>query len=138
MKSRITSKNNEIDTTGVYIDDCLAPKEVKATSSLFLTNITKVSIQPKTKDNGKVKVKVKKPLYIRYSSCKFAELGKSFEFCKKSIPTKKSCKDIKTIIKCNRYFFKIYLVSMLIYFNVNLDFTSTISLHFNASIALII
>ena len=116
----------------------LAPNDEKATNSLFRTNTTKVKIQPNTNDNGKVSVRVKKLLYIRYKSCKFAELGKSFEFCKKSIPTKNSCNEIKTIIKFNRYFFKIYLVNMLIYFNVNFDFTSTMSSLLSASIAFIV
>ena len=62
----------------------------------------------------KMKVNVKKLLYKMYNSCKFADAGKLLKFCKKSIPTKKSSKDIRTIIKFSKYFFKIYLVNMLI------------------------
>jgi len=67
--------------------------------------MTSVRTHAKDKDNGKVKVSVKNPLYNRYNNCKLAEGGKDLKFCKKSIPTKKNSKDVRTIKKLIKYFF---------------------------------
>ena len=67
-----------------------------------------------------------------------AEFGTSSKFCKKSIPTKNICKDIKTMTKFLINFRSKYFVIILIYFIVNLDFTSSIESTFKDSIALIV
>ena len=100
----------------------------------------KVITHAKTIESGKEIVRIKKPLYIRYKSCKFADWGNLETFCKKSIPIKKISKDIKIIKKYFRYFNKRYFVisfnNLPFYnFRVNLDFTSLSGLFCNASIA---
>jgi hypothetical protein len=84
---------------------------------LSLIKNVKVTTQANKIDKGKVIVKIKKPLYITYKSCKFAESGSELIFCKKSIPIKNISKDIKIIKKYFKYFIKRYFV---ISFNVSL------------------
>jgi len=48
----------------------------------FLYKFLELSSYPILLDNGKVIVNIKKPLYRRYNSCKFAEAGKEPICCK--------------------------------------------------------
>jgi hypothetical protein len=54
----------------------VAPSALKATNSLFFINITKVIIQAKTIDNGKVIVSVKIPyiIHIKFVNLQNVEL----------------------------------------------------------------